>query len=407
MTEFDLDALIEASAVTAQIAGGASPQWIMQNSNNAQVALLLARQVKPEVARHQPWSKEDYEFVTNHVGLLSDEEMGQRMGRSRAAIKVKRVRKGLGSVSTRDGYLSARDAAKALGVKCSKKVAGFVRDGLLKGSEAPLDRLFYQIHIDDLKRFACKPENWIYFDPKRVEHPEIRRLVLRQMRRWNDEWWTAAQVARYHGVDSHIVNHIIYKGRLPGRLYGKWYVRRSVAIAPTVTFPTGRGVVNKLICEQIDEFDSFMVVAVAVGLSYGVVEKLAGEPPRTIGHRYITLRRLGRLQDAAALGGYEVSANQDGDGWIHCGRVRGRFPFLDRIIAKFVCRRSCSTDERRIVAGVLESWARYHAVTEEQKETVRLMVTYSFVGQEKLNRLWNDFKTWGYGDPLCLEEEST
>lgn len=400
MNDFDLDALIEASAVTAQIAGGASIQWVVNNSHDTQTALLLARQVQPDVVRNQPWSKEDYAFVERHIGFLSDEEMGRQLGRTEAAVKTKRVRKGMGSVSSRADYWSAREVAVALGIKCSKKVTGFIQDGLIKGYEAPLGRLFYQVYIGDVKRFACNPENWVCFDPKRVKHPEIRRLVLRQMRRWNDEWWTASQIAQYHGTKRNVVNHVIGKGRIPGKLYGKWYVRKSVATAPGVAFPTGKGVTNKLISERVDDFDGFVVVAVSVGISYLTVERLTQGEPRSIGHRYLTLRRLGKLQEAAAQQGYTIQVNQAGDSWIHHRQVKGRFPFLDRDVDRFVSGKPCSVKTLRTVAGVMEAWARHHARTDAQRATAQRMATYSLVGYERVWGLWAELKAWGYGDPL-------
>lgn len=401
----DLDALIESSVITGQIVGGAPVKWVVRNCGDPRMALMLGRSTEAETKRPMPWSLEDINFVREHVGILSDAEIGERLGRTAIAIKIKRTRLALGSATRREDWFTSRGAAKALGMPCAKKIVEFIENGWLVGYSAPLDCTIHQIHLGDLKRFACNPEHWVYFDPKRVNHPEIRRLVLRQMVRWGDEWWESSRVAKYHNLKESDISRYMKIGRIHGIRHGKWYVRRSVATDPNLVIYKGRGGTNKAISDNYREWDALVVFGVAAGLSYGMIEHISKTKLKTAG-RYQFLENRCKLGEVVEKYALPVVFNAQGCPWVDWRLAAKRFPFFRKAIERFVAGRKCSTFQYRVVGGALHSWARFHARNDEERAAAEKLQTYSMVGARAVQGAWNELKTWGLGDPLeCPEEK--
>lgn len=399
MTDIDLDALIEQSVVAAQIESGVPLHWVAKNTDE-RLAMLLARGIEPQTERPQPWSPAEEQFVLDNLGFLSDEEMGRRLGRTTNSIKIRRVRKSLGSASRRDTYYSARDVAEMLGVSCAKRVSWFIREGFLRGYEAPLGRLFYQVNFEDIKRFACNPMYWVYFNPRRVRHPYLRRLVLRQMRRWNDEWWDAKQAAAYHGVKLANISHAVATGKIKGVRFGKWYVRRSDATDPELVVATGKGAVRRAVSDKLEPLDGFFVAAMSLGLSAKVANDLSHNV-KDSNNRYLFLKNTNRLPVVAEKYGLPLQFNERGDSWLPWSKAVGRFPCVDRAVRKFVAHGKCTPRDYRTVAGLLGAWAAFHAMTDEQKEIAIKLSTFSMARERSVRAAWASLLSWGKGDPLC------
>jgi len=402
---FDLDAMIERSVIVGQITGGAPIRWIERNCGDAKIALMLALSTKAETQRPMPWSLDDIDFVRKNIGFLSDEDIGVHLGRSTIAVKIKRTRLALGSATRREDWFTSRSAADALGMPCSKKIVEFMEKGLLVGYSAPLDCTIHQIHVSDLKRFACQPNNWVYFDPTNVRHPEIRRLVLRQMARWNDEWWESSRVARYHGLKESDISRYMKIGRIHGIRYGKWYVRRSVATDPSLVIYKGRGGTNKAISDNYSEWDAFVVFGVAAGLSYSMIKHLSKTDLNVPG-RYQFLENRCKVGDVVEKYALPVQISVRGYPWVDWQQAAKRLPFLKKAIEQFISGRRCSRLQYRVVGGVLYSWARFHARSATEKSVADRLRTYSTVGERSIRKTWNELKTWELGDPLLVSQKT-
>jgi len=196
-------------------------------------------------AYHRHWTKEEEQFLAEHIGRMTDAEIGEKIDRTENAVKVHRVREmGIKGPSKAAGLVTAHQASKLLGLLERRKPAYWVDRGLLRGWLMPARRKIRLIDRSDLERFVVNPMNWIYFDIDQVRDARLLRLISLRKERWGDEWWTTPQVAAHHGVHTKDVTRVIKHGKLPAvqtelslgarsenRRWSYWFVLRSDAIA--------------------------------------------------------------------------------------------------------------------------------------------------------------------------------
>jgi hypothetical protein len=202
------------------------------------------------------WTPDEDAYLRSHLGYLTDAEMGQALGRTATAVHLRWDRDmGLPGPSKAADVLTARRAAKLLGID-EHKIAHWVDAGLLTGRlMAGARTKNHTIRLIDrtlFRHWVLNPMNWVYFDPKKVPDPELRRMLKKRAARWGDEWWTIRQVADYHGVSHKNVQQTIRRGKLRSfhlpisrsgrhwdRAWSNHFVRRSDALA--AGFYQGKG----------------------------------------------------------------------------------------------------------------------------------------------------------------------
>jgi len=205
---------------------------------------LLSRAVvtMPRMDARQ-WTPEEDAYVRENLGILTEEEMAKHLNRTKVAVHLRWKRDlYLTAPSKRDDVLTGMKAAKILNVD-SHKISSWVDIGMIPGSLMPGDRKIRLISKTSFLVWACNPDNWVYFDIKKVADPHLKRLLKLRAKRWGDEWWTTRQVADYHGVDTGDVKRYIKAGwiksfRLPVSLGGrhqdrKWsnhFIKKSEAL---------------------------------------------------------------------------------------------------------------------------------------------------------------------------------
>jgi hypothetical protein len=161
------------------------------------------------------WTPREDQFLRKNLGWLTDEEMGQALGRSAIAVHLRWDRDlGLPGPSKAPDVITAHKAASLLGID-AHKTAYWVDCGLIPGRMMAGGRNIRLIDRTAFRRWVLNPMNWVYFDPKRVQDPELSRMLKLRAARWGDEWWSTVRVARYHGVDTGDVKRYIAAGRLP------------------------------------------------------------------------------------------------------------------------------------------------------------------------------------------------
>ncbi len=206
-------------------------------------AVKQARISAPRL-RNPKWSDDELAFLRENAGRLSDAEIGSKLGRSPNAVKVRRMRIRIPSISkARTEWLTARDASRMIGID-EHKITGFCRDGLLPHQRSGEQGLWYLINVRVLTAWAVNPEHWIYFNWRNIPDAHLRRLCELRSERWGDEWWTTAQAAEYHGVKVCCINNMAYRGVLPAtqsqysisgrnqsRAWKFWFIKRSDALS--------------------------------------------------------------------------------------------------------------------------------------------------------------------------------
>ena len=366
MMEFDLEGLLDTVVMEAAVAAGRSGTLAVRQFG-ASRAIAAGSDEAFRSGNADRWSPADDAFLREWAGVLGDEELAERLGRTPVSIRIRRRRKGHPGPMVHPDYLTAQGVARVLGVDVHS-VCKWIDRGLLPEAElAPLaGRKVWRIGRAAFTAWALRPENWIYFiraiRDGRIRDARLARLIERRAAVWGDEWWTSGQVARYHGVDSNDVTRYIYAGRLPAVQWGNWWVLRSKATRPGLRFYKGKGGTT-FERSGTPAGDAFIVLAVAVGVPWSHIGRLMGRSYRTsIQSRFAAIARrdlvpwLVRAYDLPVR--YRTS---DGAVWADWRPLAHRFPVVARAWAKWANGSPLTSQERYALAGTARAavvWAR-------------------------------------------------
>jgi hypothetical protein len=209
------------------------------------IVLMSQAESNRQTIKGRIWTAAEDDFLRRNLGWLTDDEIGTQLGRSEIAVHLRWSRDlHLPSPSKHPDVITANQAAEMLGID-SHKTAHWVDMGLIPGRIMPGEKKIRLIRRVHFMMFACSPKNWVWFNPKKVADPHLKRLLKLAQKRWGDEWWTLPQVAKYHGVDTRVVDmHVARIKDLPGyhlpislggrdfnRRWSNWFVRKSDAVA--------------------------------------------------------------------------------------------------------------------------------------------------------------------------------
>lgn len=407
MTRY-LDQLIERATAQAEVAAGAPLAWVA--ANHGPVVHTL-EDVFPNSTRMPPWTAEEDAFLTQNLGWLSLEEMAAQLGRTPVAVELRWKRDlGLPAPSKHPDWLTANQVAKTLGID-GHAVIHLIERGLLPARLLPGERRIRVVHRLTLKRWVVNPTNWIYFlgsikDTRRISDEPLRRLVERQKPRWQDEWWTPGQVARYHGLaNSNLVNLYIRTGRLPAVKWGNWFILRSAATQPDLVFYTGKGGARASAYERLwsDDGDAFLILAYAVGGWTGDIAGRMKLSPARVRHRRNVLHQTGRMGPLIQQYGLKVNYRPETGQLLADWRgYRHRFPGLAAAVARFKRGQPRAAD-LKVVTGLLQTWADWYAVNEAQRQLAYNLAHAANATEAYLRRVYQELCAWGI-DPLGVGE---
>ena len=210
----------------------------------------LAVQIATEdVGCNRMWTSQEEDLLRSYHGHLTDEQIGELLGRTRVAVEIHWKRElHLPAPTTDPDYITTRRIALLLGLD-NHITPSWVDRGILPGEYIPRhdDQLHRRVLRTVFFKWLFEPEHWIWFDIHRVPDPELRELLEQAERDWGDEWWTTNQVAEYHHVNNKDVLRYINAGRIQaiqahnrsGRNqdhWANWYILRSEATRPEIVF---------------------------------------------------------------------------------------------------------------------------------------------------------------------------
>lgn len=353
---FDLDALLEASVVQAQLADGVNPNVIAARSSfDARSLLALENATKARAAVRQNagrWTESEIAFLRAYHNILSEQEIADALGRTRDGVHIFSERiLGLPRPSRDPRVITTGEIAEMLGVDRGTP-ANWIDAGVIPGRRLPLDVPIRVVDRVTFLRWAVSPRNWIYFDLSKVQDPYLHRLLKLERERWGDEWWTMGQVERYHGFSQQGAHKQVR--RLLGNGVARWGNHRVLrSVAEKLILHRGKG--STPLRAYARGGDAFMVLARAVGLSPDAITKALTrhfgysrekiqhkQVPDSftdswfVAHRISHLRRTGQLDGLltqyrlrVVQGSHALDVFAD---WKH---YRQRFPSVARAMDKF------------------------------------------------------------------------
>jgi hypothetical protein len=184
-------------------------------------------------SRHgTPWTKQDLDYLSDHFGVLDDDTLAQRLGRTKDAIKVAVTRK-LKEVRRTGTFYTARMLSLVLGRKDSRAVALWINHGWLKATKGPPGAgrtQMWNITEDDIVALLQR-RPWLA-DMSRMEEHYFRYIVKEEWKR--DPWYNPRQAAPRLGVKTReAILRYIHKGWLVaekepgGPEHRVWVIRES------------------------------------------------------------------------------------------------------------------------------------------------------------------------------------
>lgn len=387
----ELDALVEAVAAAGQIASGRSPAWVAAQSGPAgRRGTVVLAPLSRSAPRAAPWTTREDEFLRAHLGVLSEAEIAQSLGRTRMAVHLRWSRDlKLPAPSKNPVIVTGHRIAQMLGVD-EHAVVKWIDRGILPGRRLPGERTIRVVDRRVLTQWVVNPAHWIYFDPRRVRDRRLRRLLALARKRWNDEWWTPGQAARYHGVDHRAVNQAIRDGRLPAVKWGNWHILRSDAVRARFR---QKGDATQ---EWSEAGDAFLVLANAVGLPSGAIAAMMGWTDKRALYRLSILQRDRRVAGLIRKHRLQVRyISRTGELFADWKDYRDRFPRLAQAMEKLVTGR-LDRVEMSLVRGVLVKWA----VWSGRQDIACSLRGGHGISQARLRRAYHRLRAAGV-DPLC------
>ena len=290
MSSSSLDDLVRLADLDGEVEAGRPLSWLIAQGGGAIHALANSHAAgERRSGRPLSWSEQEDDYLRRNLGVLSEQEIAAKLGRSVTAVHLRWKRDlDLPAPSKKPGYYTGHGVAKLLGVDIHA-IMEWDRRGIMHFRRLPGKRRIMQISKIRLWVWAINPMHWIYFKPERVRDPKLRRLLELRAERWGDEWWTTGQVAEYYGLSaSNTINQAIVRGQLPAVRWDNWQVRRSDALARP--FYPHKGIWKRHCSFSTPRADAFLVKALwEWGLSYAEIAKLMKWDVRRVQYRYCTL----------------------------------------------------------------------------------------------------------------------
>lgn len=333
----DLDGMLDLIVAVAEVESGASPEIVRARGGSLHAARLAKSRTKKSIS----WSQDEDDLLREWHGILPEEEISARLGRSTIAVHLRWSRDlRLPSPSKDPGYMTANRIARLLGVD-AHKVIRWIDGGLLFGEVLPGSKEIRRVRKDILLRCLLNPANWIWFDPGKVANAGLRRMLARRAERWGDEWWTTSQVATFHGVTVKDVGRNIRLGKIQGvqavnrggrnnnGSWANWFVLRSEATKEGLKFRKGKG--RHL--DYGDEAEAFMLLARAVGCSSSAIGSMMRVNSQTVVNRMngLSLVEMEMLNEKYGL---DIHF-RDSQVWADWRLHKERFPRLARAMGRF------------------------------------------------------------------------
>lgn len=365
----DVDLLVESAAVQALLSCGVSPRYVAMHSPlGTRGIAVLGQSSRPQMRRMPRWTKEEDALLRACVGVLSDAEIGEMLGRTPEAVHLRRERDlGLTAPSKRPDEVTCEQIAQGLGID-GKSVARLIDRGFLPGRRLPMKTVIRVVSRQVLLRWMVNPMNWIYFKPARVGvlMPRrectkydrtfwryVRRLLALKRARWDDEWWSIGPVAKFFGVNCKSVNQAVRRGQIPAVDWGNWWILRSVATDPRYRIHSQKGTPGVSRLGWTERGDAFLLVARGLGIHWSAIEKMTGVKQATLHNRLSGLRGRGEIPNIIKRFRLKVKYHSRTGGLsARYADHRGRFPILDRAVAKRSRGEPLTSIERSYMRGM-------------------------------------------------------
>jgi hypothetical protein len=392
----NLDLMIEAAVVEGQLSSGVSPKVVAARSTlgTRGVAVLASKDGTPVKKRNPPWQPEEDKFLEDYLGVLSETEIGEALGRTPTAVHLRWDRDlRLPAPSKHPGILTCDQIASGLCID-GKSVARLIDRGILPGHRLPSERTIRIVSRVRVLMFLTNPMNFIYFKPQRVGSripqrgvgsydrvfwAKARRLVRKRLSLWRDSWLTIGEAAQRLGVEHGIVNNDIHKRKIAAFQWGNWNLLASTVASAARSFKgrSGKGRKGEERLVLSPRAEAFLVLAKAIGVFDVDIAALMGWNMARIPYVMHRLRQKGRIRKIIRDSGLRILQDRQGEVFADWRKYRRRFPRLAALMGRLRNASRMNRLERKYFDKVNRKARRYAELRARQRKST---------GQRVLNR---------------------
>jgi hypothetical protein len=414
------------AAAIMEVAYDGSPEAVRRISTGTGLPAWAIRRAKPAKRRLGPssrqWPRWQEQVVQAHLGMLTEaevealresiplpqaleklgeltlEEIGQRIGRSANAVKIKVVRKGWRVFLKNPEWLTGRDVGDLMGVD-SHAVTRWIQRGYLRGDLFPYQgKTVHRVRWEDLERFILDAENWAYYSVEKIGDGRLRELALSV--RDGREYVTTGYLARKLGCSVNWIASLIRRGKIPAKRWDNYQIRREDAAR--VELP-GPGTQYSSRSGFSPQDDLYLVRARSVGIAYTEIGSHLNRQIGALSYRWATLKRKGlerfiegdeALHGAGArvLGSWRLLARKEGG---------EQFRELARAIGRFRAGRELTGAEVLKLSGLFYAWTEFFVDGRQLRWERKHLRFRPWRGREELDGVYRRLLDFGL-DP-CRE----
>ena len=315
----------------------------------------------------QTWTDDEKLIVKENLGKLSLEQIGNIIGRSSNAVKLRFTREGWTAPSKQPDEINASQIGNLLGM-CGKSIARLIDRSILPGRTLPMGRNIRVVKKQVLKRWLVNPQNWVYFDWHRIQEPHLRRMCEIETERWGDEWLSAGEAGAILGCDHRSINRWLHKGVFQrAKKWGsnwKFLLSEIEEVRDKLT-PEGSLMLKKI--NYTDKADGFLILSRAVGFPYNTIERLMGPNwNKKASYRINTLHRMGKIpsliEDQNLDIQYRKHPKKDSpDIFVDWRMCSNRYLSLMASVNRFNSGVSLRKGDITNIRAILHRWATWYA----------------------------------------------
>lgn len=177
--------------------------------------------------KQDQWSNQEESYLCRNYGWLPVWKIAQNLGRTEDAVVVRAKRLGIPSVKDWPYIYTEWQLAPILGhhrkTIWEKMKGGIIPTLTLWKRNTPV----MAVDIRELKAWLADPDNWVYLDVEKIVNEELRRVVDRARRQWDDEWLKTGQASEEYHFTTQWFTELIRRGELPAKKYCNWNIKRS------------------------------------------------------------------------------------------------------------------------------------------------------------------------------------
>lgn len=167
------------------------------------------------------WTEAEYELLDDLLDRgSSDSTIARSLGRTVAAIRLKRARRHLPSRTERT--LTANRVRETLGIGSARPIRTWIQRRWLSARKVGA---LWVIREEALLDFLATPDHWHLWDPSRITDPTLREWA--EELRGGVRYLTVREVAARVGVSASAAYNWVSHGRLRAVRRGNWLVRES------------------------------------------------------------------------------------------------------------------------------------------------------------------------------------